>query len=1448
MSRRLAVLVSFVILLVCISGLKLFEIAEAQTSPASISGKFYKFDLVAQQGQNGINGLSNLISINDSGTVAFTGHSASVPSGFLQQIFSHKINGQVTAITTPTLPDGTDWRAFGSIQINNSEQIIAKHQRRKTGEFGGFAQEVRRWDGNAFESGVLIADGDTDSNSSASFFTILDATSQNNSGQAVMFAGEHTTGNTVLAVGAKPNFSTAIVNDFNSQAKPMIADNGSVVVKGDAFAATPLRLYSQNLSTITDIATVSTTTFSSLGFAPGISDDGSVVAFYGESSPILGQSNSWNSGPGIFISVANGPSRTLVKVAGNRYELQGGNNNHICDTGEACRGELGLTISNAPIYLSSFDSNSRVGIIHQELGVPGILDDTYIIAFIGTPNMSSEYPTGYFSNQRGIWTVRLDFVPNGTGGVNAQLSRPIPVIQINDHLGSAIVSQIGTLTDPIAKVVKNAQGAPRSEARGDHQLAFQVNSSVYRATQTDTDQDGLYDHWESSGIDFNNDGGTPDLVLDGADVNRKDIYVEIDYMVQENMEHEVKFSHRPDYKPNGDANSVSAISQVVTAFANAPVTDPIGNGIALHAIVDEELRVPEYLYTLLLSRGPLANDDFYDFKSGSNATPTGSSCGTTATDGHFGTRSDRMSSNCQNILGARYLAFRYAIFGNALSEDRGNTGRAEFQGNDLFVALGRGQTAQGVNYNTRGLIRWLADGYNALGQNTSFDVEWAAAQADVFMHELGHTLGLKHGGDVSVNCKPNYLSIMSYSRQLDLGGLAVGFPRSVKIADGDRIRLGSTLDFSRASLPNLDETSLDERIGISGPTNQRTLFGRNALAYVSPANGAINWNGGNITSTPISQDVNYIPQTCTADPASPGQTLTGFNDWTNITYNYRNTRIKFDDGNNPVFEDNVPEFDSTKILDAAFGDSDIDGDGVSNINDNCVFMPNPSQADNNSDSVGDACDTLTSALADLSLNIDVLSEQTPLNIPFDYQITVSNGGPNSTDGIVVTDQLPSQTTFVSSTPSQGGCSGTSLIVCNMGTISSGSTATVTIRVAPTVAGRVTNTANVSIDPTQSSIGDPNILNNKHGVSLDITDSSVTYSITGTVRDINSVGIAGAIISLSGSSTASTTTDTSGTFSFTNVASGGYYTVIPTKYGYIFSPASRTFIELNASEVIDFAATMTIPRTARADFDGDGKTDLSVFRPGDGNWYALGSSGGVQIVNWGVATDKPVPGDYDHDGKADVAVFRPSTGQWFVLRSSDSTIDSVSWGAVGDVPVAGDYDGDGKTDEAVYRPSAGQWYVFRSSDGGASISTWGNATDVPIPGDYDGDGKTDVAVYRNGTWLAFQSTAGVLIANWGVGSDKPVPADYDGDNKDDIAVYRPSDGTWYVFRSSDNSVSITTWGNATDVPIPGDYDGDGKTDVAVFREGSWFAYQSTAGVLIANWGTTGDIPIPAKYIP
>ena len=80
-----------------------------------------------------------------------------------------------------------------------------------------------------------------------------------------------------------------------------------------------------------------------------------------------------------------------------------------------------------------------------------------------------------------------------------------------------------------------------------------------------------------------------------------------------------------------------------------------------------------------------------------------------------------------------------------------------------------------------------------------------------------------------------------------------------------------------------------------------------------------------------------------------------------------------------------------------------------------------------------------------------------------YTITARNNGPDATTGVTVQDTLPAQVTFVSAAASQGSCSGTSAITCNLGSLSSGAQATVTIVVRPTAAGMITNTATVSSD-------------------------------------------------------------------------------------------------------------------------------------------------------------------------------------------------------------------------------------------------------------------------------------------------------------------------------------------------------------------------------------------------
>ncbi len=253
-----------------------------------------------------------------------------------------------------------------------------------------------------------------------------------------------------------------------------------------------------------------------------------------------------------------------------------------------------------------------------------------------------------------------------------------------------------------------------------------------------------------------------------------------------------------------------------------------------------------------------------------------------------------------------------------------------------------------------------------------------------------------------------------------------------------------------------------------------------------------------------------------------------------------------------------------------------------------------------------------------------------------------------------------------------------------------------------------------------------------------------------------------------------------------------------------------------------------------DYDGDGKSDLTVFSADcgvfslfqSGDNYARTIAPRPLSVHPAAIGVQPIPGDFDGDGKADPAVYDPLAGKWQALYSSQSY--ALQTRMIGDsscVPVSGDFDSDGKADPALYSEAAGQMAVWLSDSGYAFASTpLGGAGWLNASADYDGDGKTDPGVYNPaaGAWMVLLSASAYapasLVTMGGVGC-VPVPGDYDGDGLADIMVYQPSGGFWQCTFSAQGyttTESAAGFGGPTAVACAGgDYDNDGQTDPAVY---------------------------------
>ena len=328
--------------------------------------------------------------------------------------------------------------------------------------------------------------------------------------------------------------------------------------------------------------------------------------------------------------------------------------------------------------------------------------------------------------------------------------------------------------------------------------------------EIDTDGDGLLDDWEINGIDIDGDG-TIDLDLPalGADPLRKDIFIEVDYMV----------FHQP--------NSI-AISNVVAAFANSPVD--AGAGINLHIDIDEQI----------------THADETTIWSGFDSIKST----------NFGTLSQRTDTNAVNILAAKRDVYHYALF---IHQQPGSSssGVAEIHGNDFIVSLG----AAG----------W---GTDLSGHNVGSIDE----QEGTFMHELGHNLNLQHGGGDVINCKPNYLSVMSYSFQMS------------------SIVPGRSLDYSSENITALDENNLDETIGVPSTSGLDTIYGP-PLSRTSQTGVGIDWDRDGTTSGITSANINRLTD---KDPGctGAGTILNGFDDWNSLLYDFK-TSPHFADGAHP---------------------------------------------------------------------------------------------------------------------------------------------------------------------------------------------------------------------------------------------------------------------------------------------------------------------------------------------------------------------------------------------------------------------------------------------------------------------------------------------------------------------------------------------------------------------
>ncbi len=363
-------------------------------------------------------------------------------------------------------------------------------------------------------------------------------------------------------------------------------------------------------------------------------------------------------------------------------------------------------------------------------------------------------------------------------------------------------------------------------------IVFHVNV-LSTLSNSDADGDAIPDSWEQNGVTIA--GQFIDLPAMGADPNKPDIFLQIDWMQN---------------STNDQRLTTTALQQVADAFAASPYISPTGSrGINMH--IDEDANSVNFPTTLAKAQKITLTNNLGALDSAGNYSWTA-------------VENIKMTNFYPT---GRALIFHYVIAAflqeppppggtqNTSSGISRNPLGAKFfdGGSDLLITLG---------------------GFSGTGAGTDLQ------QAGTLMHELGHNLGLSHGGNDGNNYEPNYLSIMNYAFQL------VGLDGSGSIT--------ATIDYSRSVLPPLDEAKLDQSNGLSGATAGQTTATAckpgtkttNPTLSYFPANGPVDWDCKSATTGVIAFDANGDSTNNTDLTASggPDLRLTGFNDWLAIKF------------------------------------------------------------------------------------------------------------------------------------------------------------------------------------------------------------------------------------------------------------------------------------------------------------------------------------------------------------------------------------------------------------------------------------------------------------------------------------------------------------------------------------------------------------------------------------